>query len=87
MHFVSQAGLSAEDLELQEEYEAIRAAQQFWKELHGSPPQKEVDQGQEGQDIAAAPLNGGGSTPEGVEAPTGFMAAWLARARVQADQQ
>ena len=86
MHFVSQAGLSAEDPDLVEEYEAIKAAQQFFREFHASPPQEQLNQAQGGQGVATAASNGAGDTPKGVEAPVGFMAAWLARARVQANE-
>ena len=81
--FVSQSCRSAADPELEEEYAAIRAAQQAARQLLGSPPQTQANKA---KDIAAAALNGARGPAEGKVAPVGPMVAWLARACVQADK-
>ena len=79
LHLVLQASMAAEERELMEEAEAIKAAQKTAKEILGEKKKrvKKV------QDRAAAPSNGAVGLPQQKRAPEGGMARWLARSAVQ----
>ena len=71
--------MTAEERELMEEAEAIKAAQKTAKEILG----KKKKRVKKVQDRAAAPSNGAVGLPQQKRAPEGGMARWLARSAVQ----
>ena len=79
LHLVLQASMTAEERELMEEAEAIKAAQKTAKEILG----KKKKRVKKVQDRAAAPSNGAVGLPQQKRAPEGGMARWLARSAVQ----
>lgn len=82
LHLVLQASMTAEERELMEEAEAIKAAQKTAKEILGFP-KEEKKRVKKVQDRAAAPSNGAVGLPQQKRAPEGGMARWLARSAVQ----
>jgi len=78
LHLVLQASMTAEERELMEEAEAIKAAQKTAKEILG----KKKKRVKKVQDRAAAPSNGAVGLPQQKRAPEGGMARWLARSAV-----
>ena len=83
LHLVLQASMTAEERELMEEAEAIKAAQKTAKEILGFPKEEMKKQVKKVQDRAAAPSNGAVGPLERKQAPQGPMARWLARTAVQ----
>ena len=83
LHLVLQASMTAEERELMEEAEAIKAAQKTAKEILGFPKEEKKKQVKKVQDRAAAPSNGAVGPLERKQAPQGPMARWLARTAVQ----
>ena len=75
--------MTAEERELMEEAEAIKAAQETAKEIFGFPQEETKKQVNKGQEKVAAPSNGVSGPPEQKRAPEGGMARWLARTGVQ----
>ena len=83
LHLVLQASMTAEERELMEEAEAIKAAQKTAKEILGFPKEEKKKRVKKVQDRAAAPSNGAVGLPQQKRAPEGGMARWLARSAVQ----
>ena len=82
LRLVLQTSMTAEERELMEEMEAIKAAQKTAKELFGFTTEK-MTQVNKVQEKAAAPSNEAGGSLERKKAPEGPMARWLARSAVQ----
>jgi hypothetical protein len=83
LHLVLQASMTAEERELMEEADAIKAAQRTAKEIFGIPQEETKKKVNKTQDKVTAPSNGVSGPSEQKRAPEGGMARWLARSAVQ----
>ena len=83
LRLVLQASLTAEERELMEEAEAIKAAQRTAKEILGFPQEETKKKVNKAQDKITAPSNRVSGPPQQKRAPEGGMARWLARSAVQ----
>ena len=83
LRLVLQASMTAEERELMEEAEAIKAAQRTAKEILGFPQEETKKKVNKAQDKITAPSNRVSGPPQQKRAPEGGMARWLARSAVQ----